>query len=185
MDYKRIWHSIRLALSMSGTKRARYIKKHNLFADIGEKCMLQTRKLPLYPELIKFHNNVRIASNVVFVTHDVVHSVLNVKNETKEFFEKKGCIEIMDNVFVGANSLIMYDVRIGPNVVIGAGSVVTKDLPGDSVYAGVPAKYICSFDELIEKRELYNQFCKSMDSSTHSCFSEYLWDVFESSRVDG
>lgn len=89
MDYKRIWHSIRLALSMSGTKRARYIKKHNLFADIGEKCMLQTRKLPLNPELIKFHNNVRIASNVVFVTHDVVHSVLNVKNETKEFFEKK------------------------------------------------------------------------------------------------
>ena len=178
MDYKRKWHSLRLALTLSGRKRAAYVKKHKLFNSIGENCMLQIRKLPLYAEQIKFHNNVRIASKVTFITHDVVHNLLNVKFNKQIFFEKKGCIEIMDNVFVGANSIIMYDVRIGENVVIGANTVVTKDLPGNSVYAGVPAKYICSFEDLVKKREAYNLMCVNMDKNIYSNFTNFLWDKF-------
>lgn len=66
MNFKRIWHSLRLALFFSSRKRAAYIKKHKLFNYMGENCMLQIRKLPLYSDQIRFHNNVRIASNVTF-----------------------------------------------------------------------------------------------------------------------
>lgn len=42
-------------------------------------------------------------------------------------------------------------MTIGDNVIIGAGSVVTKNIPSDSVAAGVPARVICSLDEYYEK----------------------------------
>lgn len=184
MDFKRIWHSLRLTLTLSGRKRAAYVKKHKLFNAMGENCMLQIRKLPLYSEQIRFHNNVRIASNVTFLTHDVVHNLLNFKYNEQTFYEKKGCIEIMDNVFVGANSTIMYDVRIGANVVIGANTVVTKDLPGNAVYAGVPARYICSFDDLVKKREAYNLVCADMDKNIYSDFTDFLWAEFDRAREE-
>ncbi len=42
-------------------------------------------------------------------------------------------------------------VKIGNNVIIGAGAVVTKNVPSNSVYVGNPAKYICTVEEYIEK----------------------------------
>ena len=57
----------------------------------------------------------------------------------------------MDNVFIGYNCTILPNVRIGENVIVGACSVVTKDLEPDGVYAGVPAKRIGSFNEYVSK----------------------------------
>lgn len=51
-----------------------------------------------------------------------------------------GCIKIGNNVVIGTNVTILPNVCIGSNVVIGAGAVVTKDLEGGCIYAGVPAK---------------------------------------------
>ena len=61
-------------------------------------------------------------------------------------------VEIGNNVFIGANTLILYDVSIGNNVIIGAGSIVTKDLPDNSVCVGSPCKKIGEFDEFVKKR---------------------------------
>jgi carbonic anhydrase/acetyltransferase-like protein (isoleucine patch superfamily) len=55
---------------------------------------------------------------------------------------KSAPVIIENNVFIGAGSKIMKGVRIGCNSVIGAGSVVTKDIPQDSIAAGNPAKII-------------------------------------------
>ena len=112
------------------------------------------RKVPLYAKLIRIHSNVRIASNVTFVTHGITHLMRNLRaaNE-KENREIVGCIEILDNVFVGTNVTILNNVRIGPNAVIAAGAVATKDVPPNSIVGGVPAKVICSLDEYIAKRK--------------------------------
>lgn len=158
MDWYRLRHTIGMCLTMSAIKRAEYIKKHDIFYHMGDNCMTMFRKIPLYPKLISFGNNVRIASGVSFVTHDVIHSVINNMEENsigvgKPVVENIGCIDIKDNVFVGANTTILPNVTIGSNTVIAALNLVNKSLPGNGVYGGVPAKYICSFDEFVEKRK--------------------------------
>lgn len=101
--------------------------------------------------------------------------------------EKIGCIEVMDNVFIGANSLIMNDVRIGPNAIIGAGSIVTKDVPPNSVVAGVPARVIGTFDAFVSKRqkeELYPEDLKPMGMKTNDALVDYCWKRFEQRHCD-
>ena len=157
MDIKRAWVQLRMFTFGSGIKRTAYLKKKNIFGSIGENVMIQSRKVPLYPELIYIGNNVSVASNVSFVTHDVTHNMLNNLPENTgrgyNFREKKGKIVIGDNVFICANSMVLYDVTIGNNVIIGAGSVITKDIPDGTVCAGVPCRVIGKFEDFIKKRQ--------------------------------
>ena len=51
-------------------------------------------------------------------------------------------VKIKQNAWIGAGAIICPGVTIGENSIVGAGSVVTKDVPDNSVYAGVPAKFI-------------------------------------------
>ena len=56
-------------------------------------------------------------------------------------------------MFFGAGSIIMLDTRIGDNVIIGAGSVVTKDCDTGYVYVGNPARKLCSVDDYVTKEK--------------------------------
>lgn len=58
---------------------------------------------------------------------------------------------IGNNVWIGAGVTIIIGANIGDNCIIGANSVVTKDIPSNTVYAGTPAKFIKTFDEYIQK----------------------------------
>ena len=113
--------------------------------------------MPLYPNLVFLHNNVCIASNVGFVTHDAIHLMLNKKYGGNSFIEHVGVIEIMDNVFIGSGTRVLYGVRIGSNVIVGSDSLVNKDIPDNSVFAGVPARFICTFDEYVAKAKEYSE----------------------------
>lgn len=157
MDWYRIRHTIGLHLCSTAIKRAAYLKKHGILYHMGDNCMTMFRKIPLYPKLISMGNNVWIASEVLFVTHDVIHRMLNNKLGTDEFQEYFGCIDIKDNVFIGSNSTILPNVTIGPDAIVAAGSLVNKSIRRGGVYAGVPAKYICSLNEFIKKRKQYPQ----------------------------
>lgn len=145
-----------LALNICGggaRKRAEYLKSHHVFGYIGDNVRYQPRVIPLYPELIKLHDNVFLARNVHFETHDMISTVLNGMNVSDiRFPEHVGCIEIMENCFIGSDVTVLYGVRIGANTIVGSGSLVTKDLEGNSVYAGVPAQRIGSIENLIAKR---------------------------------
>ena len=106
MRGKRLRTLIRLYLIPSVSKRTAWLRKNGGFASIGEHCSIDNRSVPLYPELIRIGNNVHIASNVHFVTHDVIHLMLNNMSQNirdgihlNEFL---GCIDIKDNVFIGA-----------------------------------------------------------------------------------
>lgn len=156
--FKRIFFSeILRILPLSPTVKTNILRKMKLYGSIGENVYIQGWKLPLYSELVFLHNNVWLGSNVGLVTHDGIHWMLNYKFSENRFIEKLGCIEIMDNVFIGSNTRILCNTRIGSNVIVGSGSLVTKDIPDNSVYAGVPARYICSFEEYVEKARAYSE----------------------------
>lgn len=80
MRGQRMWHTLRLFLILSAVKRTRYCKTHNIFHSMGNNCLIMDRKVPLYAKLISLGNNVRIASDVHFITHDITHSMLNSCN---------------------------------------------------------------------------------------------------------
>ena len=154
MRGRRLKQTLRLYTLLTSGKRTQYLKEKEVFGEIGDNCNIMSRTVPLYPELIKLGNNVRIASGVTFITHDVSHVMLNDHPDLggEIFKEKIGCIEIKDNVFIGAGSTILYGVQIGTNVIVGAGSLVNKDIPSNSIVAGVPAKVIETFEDYLEKR---------------------------------
>lgn len=119
----------------------------------GLHCYLQPFNYGTEPYLISMGDNVHVASGVTFVNHDIISSMLNYMfPDRKSIPGKKGKIIIGDNVFIGANSLILYDVHIGDNVIIGAGSVVVNDIPSNSVAVGCPCKVVDDFDSFYQKR---------------------------------
>ena len=141
-----------MLVCLLGRNREAYLRKHQVFAQMGQNVLFQPMKLPNEPRLIKIHNNVKIASGVTFYTHDVINWMLADLDRTY-YYGYRGCIEIHDNVFIGGNCQIVGGVSIGPNAVVGAGSVVTKDVPAGTVVAGNPARVIGSFEDLHEKRK--------------------------------
>lgn len=162
--FSRAWYSFRLLSMTSSGKRANYLRNKKVFHHVGENCTIVERKIPLYPKLISIGNNVHLEAKVLLVPHDAIHLCLNnlarENGEDASFREKIGCIEIGDNVFVGSNTTILCNVRIGSKVIIGAGSLVNKDIPDNSVAVGTPARVIGTFDDFVTKRrndEMYPQ----------------------------
>ncbi len=187
MEKKRLWHQLRLLLIRGSLKRAEYLRKNHVFHEIGENVYIQSRKIPLYANLIALHNNIRIAANVNFITHDVMHTVLgNTSGKPEEYCEKVGCIEIFDNVFVGSNSTILYGTRIGPNAIIASGAVVTKDVPPGTVVGGVPARVIGSFDKLLNERKVSEYPSKLIPRGqiVSTELGEYMWQKFREKKEE-
>lgn len=185
----KIWHQFRMFTIPSRMKRVQYLNKKGYFRSVGDRVMINSFKIPLYPNLISIGNNVWIASDVTFITHDVIHYMLNGLDKNQKYTEKIGPINIEDNVFIGNGVRIMYDVNIGSNSVIAAGSVVTKDIEPNSVYAGIPAKKIGDFDKLLDKRKneelaLQNTVLNNHVSGIVSQEEEdFLWKEFFEKRM--
>lgn len=185
MDFYRLWHTIRLCTIRSAVGRANYIKKNNIFYHMGKNCSYQNLKMPLYPKLISWGNNVWAASNVSLITHDVTHHMLNHKyeaeNKSERFKEYAGCIEIGDNVFIGANSTILPNVKIGSNTIIGANALILSNtvLPSGSVWGGVPVKRLGSFEDFVEKKKQQTVSVKrSSGEELNQEMVEVLWKHF-------
>lgn len=136
-----------------GEERAAYLKKAGVFGGIGEECFWHPKTLPSEPDLLFMHNNVNVATDVYFCTHDIMHLLFtNDKTLGGKYTFRTGSIEIYDNSFIGAKAVIMPNVKIGPNAIVAAGSVVTKDVPEGAVVGGNPAKIIGSYYDIAKKR---------------------------------
>lgn len=96
---------------------------------IGVNCDIQDVIFGSEPYLLSIGNHVQITAGVKFFTHGGAW-VLRGRYPNMDFFGK---ITIQDNVYIGNNSLIMPGVTIGSNVVVAAGSVVTKSVPAGAI----------------------------------------------------
>ena len=99
---------------------------------------------PSHCWLIEIGDNVTLAPRVHILCHDA---------STKTFlnYTKIGRVTIGDNVFIGAESVVLPGVTIGSNVIVGANSTVTHDVPEGTVVAGSPARVICTLEEYLNK----------------------------------
>ena len=101
---------------------------------------------PSHCWLIEIGDNVTMAPRVHILCHDA---------STKYFLNctKIGKVKIGNEVFIGAESVILPNVEIGNRVVIGANSTVTHSIPDNSVAVGNPARVICSLDAYLEAQK--------------------------------
>jgi acetyltransferase-like isoleucine patch superfamily enzyme len=91
-------------------------------------------------ESIEIGDNVLVGANSIITDFDW-HSLDPADRNNKEAVRSKRVI-IGDNVWIGANCLILKGVTIGKNAIIGAGSIVTGDLPENSICGGNPCKVL-------------------------------------------
>ena len=97
------------------------------------------------PCLLQIGEYCKITSGVIILTHDYSRSVL--RRAYGDIVGEADKTVIGDNVFIGMNSIILMGSKIGSNVIIGAGSVVSGKIPDNVVVAGNPARVIRTLDE--------------------------------------
>lgn len=144
---------------LSPNEKAEYLR--GKVYHMGKNVQLFTNGIGTEPYLISIGDNVNVAAGVTFINHDV--SIFNVGRlvdpEATQPLDKVGSIVLDDNCMVGAQSILMPGCSVGKNSVIAAGSVVTKAVPANEVWGGVPAKFIMTTEDykkkLIELNKTY------------------------------
>lgn len=106
--------------------------------EVGENFYANHNLIILDGNKVKFGDNVFVAPNCSFYTAG--HPLdAETRNKGLEYAKP---IEIGNNVWIGGNVVVLPGVKIGDNAVIGAGSVVNKDIPANVVAVGNPCKVI-------------------------------------------
>lgn len=107
------------------------------------------------PWLVTLGNHVYITRDVLFITHD--GGTLLFRDKIPDL-EITAPITVGEYVYIGVRTIILPGIKIGNHCIIAAGSVVTKDVPDNSVVAGVPATIVKTTDEYlrgIEERSIH------------------------------
>lgn len=122
--------------------RVKYFRKKG--ARIGERCSIIPKELGTEPYLVKIGNHVTIAKGVTFLTHDGGVYIFRQEIPDIQVF---GPIIIEDFCVIGQNAVLFPNIRIGPNSIVGAGSVVITDVPPNCIVMGVPARVWSSVEK--------------------------------------
>jgi len=138
----------RLACRPDGYAWGELLRRHGGLHAMGEGCCIQQNVSFTDPSFVRMGNNVHLAGCTVF-GHD--GSVNMIKRGWHAAVDRVGKVDIRDNVFVGHQAIITPGVTIGPNAIVAAGAVVTRDVPPGTIVAGTPAKQIGRIDSHIEK----------------------------------
>ncbi|WP_300668236.1 acyltransferase [Desulfoluna sp.] len=98
------------------------------------------------PYLVEIGDHAVISLYVTILTHDATSAWAGD-------LIKVGRVTIKDHSFIGAGSTLLCGTTIGPNAIVGAGSVVSRDIPPNTVYAGNPARFVCTLEAFVEKNQ--------------------------------
>lgn len=121
---------------------------------IGSEVTLlnQVRDFGSEPWLIELGSRVNVASGVVFVNHDGASRVFrHLLPGGSAYGNRFGTIRVLDNCVIGVGSVLLPGITVGPDSIVGANSVVTRDVPPRTVVAGVPARVLCTLEEYQER----------------------------------
>lgn len=124
---------------IGGNERTILFAKGDGKISIGDNCGISNSVL-FATKSIKICDNVLIGGNVKI--YDTDFHWVDYNKRITEKCGKTAEVIIKEGSFIGAHSIILKGVTIGERAVIGAGSVVTKDIPSDELWAGNPAKFI-------------------------------------------
>jgi acetyltransferase-like isoleucine patch superfamily enzyme len=121
--------------------------------NIGENCVVEmyTYLDDQFPELIFFEDHSGPSRHVIILCHDDVAAKAAYEEEASADFEARhgfvAPVRLKKYSGIGTGSILLPGVTVGEGAMIGAGAVVTKDVPAHTLVAGVPAKVIKSFQE--------------------------------------
>lgn len=123
---------------------------------IGSDVIINSHCTLVDNEKISIGNKVLIAPNVQIYT--AYHPILpeeRLKDERPTYFNTCAApVEIKDGAWIGGGTIILPNVTIGRNSVIGAGSVVTRSIPDNCVAVGNPCRPIKFFDEIRKNKDV-------------------------------
>ena len=152
--FRQLKHSISKLYNISSSERyISFLKKQGV--SIGNNVIFReprsTRIDLSRPCLVTIGNDVDINTHFTIMTHDFGNFVF--RNLFSDYVNSSGAVSIGNNIYFGTQVTILKSVSIGDNCIIGAGSIVTKDIPANSVAAGCPCRVICTIEEYYQKRK--------------------------------
>lgn len=149
----RIWDFLQMAYYCYITRnKLEYARKRGV--RMGKDCQILANPYHCFgsePWLITLGDHVDVTEDVKFFTHDGGIWVARGLDPVVRDYDLFKPIKVGNNVMIGVRTQIMPGVTIGDNVIIGGGSIVTKDVPSNSIVAGTPAKPISQLDRYLEK----------------------------------
>ena len=134
---KRIWAKLCMVISkwscFPSSVRIKILRSGGV--KIGKECFIGAGVEfdGLFPDLIEIGDRCVVTSGAFILSHFY-------NTEDRKFYAGK--TQIGNDVFIGLNSLIVNSVTIGNSATIGAGSVITRDVPPNELWAGNPARMI-------------------------------------------
>lgn len=138
----------------TGSEYAEYMRRYGNLHSVGENCTILPTTVFTDPAYVRIGNNVHFSS-CTLIGHDGAIAMLNRAYGVK--LDAVGKIDIRDNVFIGYSAIVLPNVVIGPNAIVAAAAVVTKDVAEGDIVAGVPAKPIGRVEELVKKLQAKTQ----------------------------
>jgi len=146
---------------------------------VGNNCRIYSATFGSEPFLIEIGNKVTITSGVKILTHDGSTWLINDDKGRRYLYKR---VKIGNDVFIGVNSIIMPGVIIEDNVIVAAGSVVTKSIPTGKIVGGNPARIIGEFSQY--KKNVLENSISDKDRNKSINYKEDILSVLDQSFKD-